>query len=631
MDYEEDAFSALHEAEYGLDYLQEVTHKKRKALSVSPDFEASLPFQLEDEKELANSGQSNALLPSAFPAEVLKVEPKIQRVHYGIDIYTLMRMIPKKQPSIYEEPSFANASLFVDKYRPKRFLELIGDDRTNRLLLRWLKSWVSKSGPDKRILLIHGPPGLGKTTLAHVGTRQAGYTPVEINASDERTREVVLNRILSTVGTRSVKGMPAAVLIDEIDAADAGFIRALLELAEPKGNKKGQVLIQRPILAICNDVYATVLRPLRAYAEILHVKRPAPHTAMARLKSICAKEGILHDTGALTALIEHADADLRACLNLLESFSRLGDMVTRDRVQAMAQRDLASSALSLVRAVFSKTARYHESVISGDDHEKEVILAFANYPSQNCEISMADRLMDFLILPSSYYDSTLLAFHDIFASQDNHIQRSTADFDSFAGKLRAEELLENIQPSTPLLFQSFASRRSLATETLPFLNHILNPTIHHARGGVLPADRARLDMSVDAANAFDFRFIQMRNDEGALLYKIDPPLEELVTFVSLPYKSAPYTTRQLLATSLATKKPKNLKQTTPQKRKADDSKPLVVAKKDFFGRAVTQEALNKVPPSKTDKIKVNAWIKYHEGYSNAVRKPLSIAELLREM
>lgn len=36
--------------------------------------------------------------------------------------------------------------------------------------------------PDRKILLVHGPPGLGKTTLAHVVAQTSGYSVIEINA-----------------------------------------------------------------------------------------------------------------------------------------------------------------------------------------------------------------------------------------------------------------------------------------------------------------------------------------------------------------------------------------------------------------------------------------------------------------
>jgi chromosome transmission fidelity protein 18 len=36
--------------------------------------------------------------------------------------------------------------------------------------------------PERKILLVHGQPGLGKTTLAHVVAQTAGYQVIEINA-----------------------------------------------------------------------------------------------------------------------------------------------------------------------------------------------------------------------------------------------------------------------------------------------------------------------------------------------------------------------------------------------------------------------------------------------------------------
>ena len=88
----------------------------------------------------------------------------------------------------------------------------------------------------RKILLLTGPPGLGKTTLAHVCARQAGYEVQEINASDERSRDVVKGRIRDMVGTENVRGIssntatgkvrkagkPVCVVVDEVDGVVGG-------------------------------------------------------------------------------------------------------------------------------------------------------------------------------------------------------------------------------------------------------------------------------------------------------------------------------------------------------------------------------------------------------------------------
>ncbi|KAI5781398.1 P-loop containing nucleoside triphosphate hydrolase protein [Geopyxis carbonaria] len=246
-------------------------------------------------------------------------------------------------------------SLWTEKYRAKRFTDLVGDERTHRHVMHWLKEWeeivfpsnhraTAKPGAErdgherKKILLLHGPPGLGKTTLAHVAARQAGYEPLEINASDERSGEIVKGKIKDMVTIEGVKSCglrsgktqslvvrPVCVVIDEIDGVtggatgggEAGFIKALVDLImadkraldpQTKGNSKGRkkkpFKLLRPIIAVCNDLYAPSLKPLRPLAEVVQMRVPPKRLIEERLEWILEKEGFLTEDGAIRKMVE---------------------------------------------------------------------------------------------------------------------------------------------------------------------------------------------------------------------------------------------------------------------------------------------------------------------------------------
>ena len=250
-------------------------------------------------------------------------------------------------------------------------------------------------------------------------SRTAGYKPTEINASDERTAAKVRERIQNAQQMTSLasRGKPSLVIVDECDGMESAAVAEVVKMIKntssivpsaasggdankrgakrsrdgsaaeggadeddeggeggvkdsdkkPQGKRKHKTVakLTRPVICICNDVYAPALRELRQLAQVIDLKRPSTEKLVERLSVICRKEDLLANRDALYELAAQSDNDVRSCLHTLQFLSqRLKSNASRispDVVAsaALGQKDSKSSlfdvwALTLTSAAAAK-------------------------------------------------------------------------------------------------------------------------------------------------------------------------------------------------------------------------------------------------------------------------------------
>src|SRR3989454_12104269 len=76
------------------------------------------------------------------------------------------------------------------RYRPRTTREIAGNKPALEKIRQWLDSW-SEGKPSKAAVLLYGPAGVGKTTIAEAVARGRDWDLVEINASAKRSGDII--------------------------------------------------------------------------------------------------------------------------------------------------------------------------------------------------------------------------------------------------------------------------------------------------------------------------------------------------------------------------------------------------------------------------------------------------------
>ncbi len=202
--------------------------------------------------------------------------------------------------------------MLSEKLRPNQIAAMIGNEQARLDLVKWLKNWRMGS----KAVLLTGPPGVGKSTAVYAVAREFGYTVIEYNASDIRTKSNLSSHLSGALENAALFGEEEKLLIflDEVDGlsgrADYAGIDFIIEFTE-RANM--------PVAMAANVEDEPKLRKLEQKSQVIRFSPINEDLIFIYLKSIVKREQIPVGDETLERIALSSRGDVRFALNLFQT------------------------------------------------------------------------------------------------------------------------------------------------------------------------------------------------------------------------------------------------------------------------------------------------------------------------
>ncbi|PSG99583.1 MAG: AAA family ATPase [Nanohaloarchaea archaeon SW_4_43_9] len=263
--------------------------------------------------------------------------------------------------------------MWVKKYRPDSLSNYRGATSEKEELREWAENWETGDKP----VLLHGPPGTGKTSLVEALANDLGYEMVETNASDVRTKSKLKTELKQATQQKSFFGGKKLILVDEVDgmsSTDRGGTKELGRILEET---------KFPLVMTANDAYDSKIRSLRNKSKVIEIGKVHTNSINAYLKQILEQEGIKYEKKAVKKIARQANGQMRSAINDLQTVASGKQKLTEDDLDAVGIRDAEKGVFDALKMIFKTDSA--ETATNATDNLDEDPDTFLQWVRENIQ------------------------------------------------------------------------------------------------------------------------------------------------------------------------------------------------------------------------------------------------------
>ena len=245
-------------------------------------------------------------------------------------------------------------TIWAEKYRPTSLDTYIGNEHLKDKVKIYLESG------DIPHLLLFGPAGTGKTTLAKILSNSIECDCLYINASDENSVDSVRNKIknfTSTIGFKDLK----VVILDEADFVTPQGQAALRNLMETFAKHSRFILT-------CNYV-ERIIDPIQSRCQTFQVIPPNRKQVASHVYNILHDEKIDFKIDDIALLVNSGYPDIRRVINSAQR-QCINDKLVIDK-QSIVENDYKLKLLEILKTQDRKNAFKNIRQLMADSQVKD--------------------------------------------------------------------------------------------------------------------------------------------------------------------------------------------------------------------------------------------------------------------